>query len=136
MRSDLTVRAVHRGEMRVDVHVREHLLEVDYPAVTGVRPTPLEVLLASLAACATATLSLVLCKMGATVDSLEVEAAAERRAEHPTVLTAIELVYILRAESLAAETVDRAVRAAEVQLCPVLAMLRPGTEIRSSWRME
>jgi uncharacterized OsmC-like protein len=108
MRSDLTVRAVHRGEMRVDVHVREHLLEVDYPAVTGVRPTPLEVLLASLAACATATLSLV----------------------------AIELVYILRAESLAAETVDRAVRAAEVQLCPVLAMLRPGTEIRSSWRME
>jgi uncharacterized OsmC-like protein len=123
--------------MRVDVHVREQLLEMDYPAGPGARPTPLEVLLASLAACAANTLSLVLRrKMGVSLESIEVEAKAERRSEHPTVLTAIELVYQLRAEDLAPETVDRAVHLAEVQLCPVLAMLRPGTEIRSSWRME
>jgi uncharacterized OsmC-like protein len=137
MRSDLSVRAVHLGDMRIDVHVREHVLPMDYPAVAGKSPTPLEVLLASLAACAGNTLNLVLCrKMGAKVDSLEVEARAERREEHPTVLTAIELVYHLRGEALSADVVERALRVAEDQLCPVLAMLRPGTEIHSSWQTD
>jgi uncharacterized OsmC-like protein len=96
MRTDLCVRAVHRGEMRVDVRVREHLLAMDYPAEAGRNPTPLETLLASLAACAANTLNLVLCrKLGAQVHGLEVEARAERCAEHPTILTDIERVYHL-----------------------------------------
>jgi putative redox protein len=137
MRPDLSVRAYHRGEMRVDVHVRDQFLQMDYPPKVGGSATPLEVLLASLAACTANTLSLVLCrKMGAKVESLQVEVRAERRSEHPTVLTAIELVYTLRGEGLAAEMVERAVRVAEDQLCPVLAMLRPGTEIRSEWRVK
>ena len=136
MRTDLSVRAVHIGDMRVDVHIREHVLPMDYPASKGAC-TPLELLLASLAACAGNTLNLVLCrKMGARVASLQVEARAQRREEHPTVLTAIELVYHLRGEGLGQEMVERALRIAEDQLCPVLAMLRPGTEICSSWRMD
>ena len=137
VRIDLSVRAVHRGEMRVDVQVREQLLQMDYPAAQGASPTPLEALLASLAACAANTLHLVLCrKMGVKIESLQVEASAQRRHEHPTILTAINLVYRLRAESLASETVERAIRIAEDQLCPVLAMLRPGTQIISSWQMD
>ena len=137
MRTDLCVRAVHHGEMRVDVHVREHVLAMDYPAVAGKNPTPLEVLLASLAACAANTLNLVLCrKMGAKLDSLEVEVRAERRAEHPTVLAEIEMVYHLGSEALDPQVVDRAVRIAEEQLCPVLNMLHPGTTIKSSWVAE
>ena len=123
--------------MRVDAHVREHVLRMDYPSETGRDPTPLEVLLASLAGCAANTLTLVLSKMGAPVDALEVEARAERRAEHPTVLTRIELVYHLTADqAVEAHTVDRAVRVAEDQLCPVLAMLRPGVAITSTWLIE
>ncbi|HEV2486236.1 MAG TPA: hypothetical protein VGT08_11955 [Terracidiphilus sp.] len=41
-----------------------------------------------------------------------------------------------RAESLTSETVNRAIRIAEDQLYPVLAMLRPGTQIISSWQMD
>jgi uncharacterized OsmC-like protein len=122
--------------MRVDVQVRSHVLPMDYPAAEGREPTPLEVLLASLAACAANTLNLVLCrKMGAKVTSLQVEGKAQRREEHPTILTAIELVYRLRGEDLTPETIERALRIAEDQLCPVLAMLRPGTQISSTWRM-
>ena len=137
MRSDLSVCAVHRGEMRIDVDVRGRVLPMDYPVAEGRDPTPLEVLLASLAACAANTLNLVLCrKMGARVTSLRVEAKAQRREEHPTILTNIELVYHLRGDGLAPETVDRALRIAEDKLCPVLAMLRPGAEITSSWQMD
>jgi len=137
MRTDLAVRAVHLGEMRIDVHIREHILPMNYPAVQGNDPTPLEMLIASLAACAGNTLNLVLCrKMGAKVASIQVEAKAQRREEHPTVLTVIELVYHLRGEELAPEMIERAIRIAEDQLCPVLAMLRPGTEIHSTWQMD
>jgi uncharacterized OsmC-like protein len=120
--------------MRVDVQVREHLLPMDYPAEPGRNPTPLETLLASLAACAANTLNLVLCrKLGVQVHGLEVEARAERRGEHPTILTDIELVYHLAGEPLDAQLIDGAIRITEDQLCPVLAMLRPGTNIRSRW---
>src|SRR5215472_909041 len=137
MRTDLSVRAVHQGDMRVDVHVREHVLAMDYPAEAGRNPTPLEVLLASLAACAASTLNLVLSrKVGVAVPSLEVEARAERRADHPTLLTEIELVYRIGGELLDPQLVDQALRIAEEQLCPVLTMLRPGTTIRSSWVSE
>jgi len=94
-------------------------------------------LMASLAACAANTLNLILSKkIGLRLDSLEVEARAKRRAEHPTVLTDIELVYRLGGEQLDAQVVDQAVRIAEDLLCPVLAMLRPGTRIRSTWVAE
>jgi uncharacterized OsmC-like protein len=133
MPTDLRVRAVHQGDMHVDVHVREHVLRMDYPAEAGRNPTPLEVLLASLAACAANTLNMVLCrKMGVKLESLEVEARANRRADQPAVLTEIDLVYQLCGESLDPLIVDQAVRIAEDQLCPVLNMLRPGTTIRSS----
>jgi uncharacterized OsmC-like protein len=137
MRTDLCVRAEQLGEMRVDVHVRQQVLAMDYPARDGGLPTPLEVLLASLAACAANTLALVLRrKMGVTVDALEVEARAERRAGHPTVLTEIELGYCVGAAALDQDTLDRALRTAEDMLCPVLAMLRPGTKITSTARIE
>ena len=136
MRSDLCVRALHQGAMRVDVQVREHVLAMDYPAAEGRDPTPLEAVLASLAGCAANTLNLVVAmKMGAKVERLEVEARGERRKEHPTALTAIELVYEVKGEGLEAGMVERAVRIAEDQLCPVMAMLRPGVEITSSWRI-
>ena len=137
LRTDISVRAVHIGEMRVDLHVREHVLAMDYPAVPGNNPTPLEVLLASLAACAANTLHLVLSRrMGAKIESLQVEARAERRQEHPTVLKNIELAYHLKVEALTSEVFEHALRVSETQLCPVVAMLRPGTEIHSSWQID
>lgn len=136
MRSDLSVRAAHRGGMRVDVNVRGQILRMDYPAAGDSLPTPLEVLLASLAACAANTLSLVLDKrMAIHPASLEVEAQAERRTEHPTVLTEIELIYRLRGEPIDSQVMANAIREAEDHICPVLAMLRPGTSISSRWIM-
>ncbi|MGD0831158.1 MAG: OsmC family protein [Terracidiphilus sp.] len=137
MRADLTVHAVHLGEMRVDVHVRDQVLSMDYPASPGAKPIPLEALLSSLAACAADTLHLVLCrKMSVSVTSLQVDVKAQRREEHPTILTEIELLYRVQSKGLNPEVLERAIQVSEEQLCPVLAMLRPGTRISSSWRIE
>ncbi|MGA2652660.1 MAG: OsmC family protein [Terracidiphilus sp.] len=136
MRTDLSVRAVHVQDMRMEVHIRAKILTMDYPMTSSADPTPLEVLMASLASCAGCTFHSVLTrKMGTRVKSLEVEVNAERRGEHPSGLTDIEIIYRLRGESLNSEVVERALRMAEDQFCPVLDMLRPGTRIRSSWQM-
>jgi uncharacterized OsmC-like protein len=136
MRSDLVVEAVHVADMRVDVRIRDQTLPMDYPIKPGGGATPLETLMGSLAACAGNSLNAVLVgRMRAEVETLSVEARAERRKEHPTVLTAIELVYRLRGKSLDSAVVERAVAAAEA-LCPVLAMLRPGVQIATSFRLD
>ena len=135
MRADLSARAVHLHDMRIDVHVRDQVLPVDYPAGRGGNLPPLELLLASLTACLGNTLYHVLLKMGAKPTSLEVEAKAERRDQHPTALTAIELVYHVRGETLDPGLVERAVGVAEGQCCPVMAMLRPATKIATSWKL-
>ena len=121
--------------MRIDVHVRDQVVPMDYPAGPRRNLTPLEVLLASLTACSGNTLYHVLLNMGAKPASLEVEAKAERRDQHPTVLTAIELVYHVRGKTLDLGLVERAVGVAESQFCPVMAMLRPATKIATSWRV-
>jgi len=107
MRTDLSVRAYHRGEMRVDVHVRDQFLQMDYPPKVGGSATPLEVLLASLAACAANTLSLVLSGRWAQRSNRCKWKRGPNGAVSTTVLTAIELVYILRGEGLGAEMVER-----------------------------
>ena len=94
MRSDLAVQAVHIADMRVDAQIRDQTLALDYPIKPGGGSTPLELLIGSLAACAANSLYVVLTgKMRAAVEALSVEVRAERRKEHPTILTAIELVY-------------------------------------------
>ena len=136
MRSDLVVEAVHVADMRIDVRIRGQPFAMDYPIKPGGGATPLEGLLGSLAACAGNSLHAVLTRqMRAEVEALSVEARAERRKEHPTVLTAIELLYRLRGRSLDPALVARAVAAAEA-LCPVLAMLRLGTPIATSFRID
>ena len=106
------------------------------PDTTGAGPTPLQMLLASLAVCSGSTLVLVLARMKQEVAALEVYARGTRRDEHPTVLTEIALEFILRGAQLDADKVAQAIKVAEEQLCPVWAMLETSTPIRASFRLD
>ena len=138
MSSELTVCASHEGGMRFTVTTGEHTVTVDYPLradETVAGATPLQLLLASLAACSGSTLALVLRRMQQPVEGLEVQARGLRRDEHPTVLTEIALEFEVRGAGVDAEAVQRALTVAENQLCPVWAMLKAGTPITASFRV-
>ena len=138
MPSELTVHAVHEGEMRFTATAGDHAVTFDYPlspGQTGAGPTPLQMILASLAVCSGSTLGLVLRRMGQQVEGLEVHARAQRRDEHPTVLTEITLEFEVRGTDVDAPLVQRALTIAEEQLCPVWAMLKAGTPITASFRL-
>ena len=137
MPRELRVRAVHQGGMHFLADTGEHSVHLDYPLQSGATAglTPLEMLLASLAACAGGTLAMLLRRAEAAPTGLEVEARGIRRDEHPTVLTDVDLEFVVHGSGQDPEVVARSLRVAEEQLCPVWAMLKPGTTIRSSFRI-
>ena len=135
---ELRANAVHQEGMRFLVTAGSHSLTTDYPldaAETGVGPRPLELLLGSLASCAGGAMVALLRRAGQPVAALTISASGDRRAEHPTVFTSIALSYNIRGPVDPA-IVASALAQSEDRICPVWAMLKPGTVLTSSFHVE
>ena len=124
--------------MRFTATAGEHEVTIDYPMQrdeTVAGPTPLQLLLASLAACSGSTVALVLRRMEQPFETLEVHVRGRRRDEHPTVITDIDLEFVVSGTDVEVAAIERALKIAEDQLCPVWAMLKVGTPIRATFRV-
>ena len=131
-------KATHDGGMRFNIMAGSHELVSDYPLdpeASGDGARPLELLLASLAACAGGTLVALLKRSQQPLKAMTVTARGDRRAEHPTVFTSIALDFVI-AGDLAPEVVNQALQVAETRVCPVWAMLKPTTPITATFRIE
>jgi putative redox protein len=137
MPQELSVRAVRESGMCFTASTGEHSVCLDYPLGPGgtAGPTPLQMLLTSLAVCAGSTLGLLLERMRQPFTGLVVEAAADRREEHPTVLTEIRLDFIITGPQTDPDRIAQALKVAEEQLCPVWAMLKGGTAITTGFHI-
>jgi len=97
MPSELTVHAVQQGPMEFALSDGEHEVTIDYPLpgsdgdLKGM--TPLRLLLASLAGCSGSSIAVLLRRDGQPVKRVEVTARGQRRDEHPTVMTSIDLEF-------------------------------------------
>jgi putative redox protein len=136
MKSELTVRAIHQGGMRVLASDGDFQVTMDYPIedrdITA-GPTPLTMLLASLAACSLNSVLVVLKKMQQPVKGMEVNARGIRKTEHPTTLSDIFLEFVVEGDVDPA-AVWRALQLSEERLCPVWNMLKSSTSIRAVFR--
>ncbi len=110
---------------------------IDYPPPLGDGQgiMSLELLLMGLASCSASTVVTFLRKMQQPVKGLQVQASGTRRDEHPTVLTEIELRFIISGTGVSPDAVARAIALSEDKYCPVWAMLKPGTRITSSFEI-
>jgi putative redox protein len=138
MPQELSVTAVRDSLMCFHATTGEHVVCLDYPLGPGptAGPTPLQMLLTSLAVCAGSTLGLLLDRMKQPVGGLRVEAHGKRRDEHPTVITEISLEFVITGADVSTDKVTQALTMAEEQLCPVWAMLKGGTPISTKFRIE
>ncbi len=135
---EYTVEAVRQQAMEFVVTAGPHSVTTDYPlkaGEAGVGPRPLEMLLGSLASCAGGSMVALLGRAGQPLAGLRVTARGERRSEHPTVFTRIALEFVVRGPVDEA-VVAKAIAQSESTICPVWAMLKPGTPITSSFRIE
>ena len=137
MPTEMSVRAVHQEGMHFIASAGEHSVSLDYPLQPGPGAglRPLELLLASLAGCAGGTMVALLKRMQQPVRGMEVLARAQRRDEHPTVFTEIALEFVIRGAGVDSTVVAKALAQAEEKVCPVWAMLKPGTKITATFRL-
>jgi putative redox protein len=138
MPTEMTVHAVHQGEMRLIASAGEHTVNMDYPLRPGAEATgfrPLELLLARLAGCSGNALVALLRRSEQPVRGLEVTARGERRDEHPTIFTHIALEFVVHGAGVDPAAVAHALELAEDRLCPVWIMLQSGTNITSSFHV-
>lgn len=134
MQINVAVKLKGEKAQLVGVGHTSHQVQMDYLPPLGDDDgfMPTELLLVSLAGCSGHTVLTILRRMGRIVTGLEVRAVGQRRDEHPTVFTAIELHYDLQGDGLDAACVERAIALSEDKYCPVWAMLKGSVAI--SWR--
>jgi len=134
MPSELKIQAEQHGPMEFTATDGVHEVTMDYPLPSSDGDprgmTPLRLLLASLAGCSGSSVAALLRRDGQPVTGVEVTARGRRRDEHPTVITSIDLEFVVRGPVDPAR-VEHALRLSEAQICPVWAMLKAGTPISS-----
>ncbi|WP_235585075.1 OsmC family protein [Chlorobium limicola] len=91
---------------------------------TGSAPSPIEMVLQSLAACSMMDVISILKKKRRDVVSLTAEVDADRAEEHPKVFTAIRVQYRLESPDCPLSDLQRAVSLSIEKYCSVSAMLR------------
>lgn len=98
-------------------------------------PTPLTMLLASLAACSLNSVAVILKKMQQPLEGLGVEVRGVRRTEYPTLLTDISLEFTVKG-AVDPAAVAHALKLSEERLCPVWNMLKGSTAIKARFNMQ
>jgi putative redox protein len=98
--------------------------------------SPMENVLASLAACSSFHVLRIMKKMRQEISDYSVEAIAERREEPPPrIFTKIHLKYIVKGNNIAPEALEKAIRLSEDKYCSVGGMLKEKVEITSSFKI-
>jgi putative redox protein len=110
----------------------------DAPIPNGGEETalsPMENLLASLAACSSYHVVSILHKKRQDFSDYSVEMVADRRDESPRVFTDIRLKYIIKGKKISRKAVEDAIRLSEEEYCSVGGMLKKAVKITSSYEI-
>jgi putative redox protein len=129
-----------KGNYRLEARNEKGLsVSFDAPLSHGGEETalsPMENVLASLAACSSFHVLTILKKKRQKVSGYSVEATAERREDPPPrVFTKIHLKYIVKGEGIAPEAVESAIKLSEEKYCSVGGMLKKIVPITSSFEI-
>jgi putative redox protein len=114
-------------------------VKFDAPIAHGGNETalsPMEYVLASLAACSSFHVLRILKKMRQQISNYSVEATAERKEDsHPRVFTKIHLKYTVKGQKIDPGAVKKAIQLSEEKYCSVGGMLKETVEITSSYEV-
>jgi putative redox protein len=88
--------------------------------------SPVELLVAAVAACAGMDVAAILAKKRQVVESYEIEVQAQQRDEYPQVLTTIDILHVVTGPDVTEEAIRRCIELSATKYCPVNAMLSAG----------
>ncbi len=124
------IHAVWQGEHRFDAgRVGKPQIRIDGSAETG--PGPVDVLLTAVATCSGIDVVDILAKRHTPATALEVEVVAERRAEHPRRVMALDVTYHVTGAGVERIHAERAVSLSLERYCSVSSSLAPDVVVRT-----
>lgn len=98
-------------------------------------PSPLELLLVSVAACTAADVISILHKKRQDVTDYRVEVTGERAEDHPRKFLKFHVHHIVQGRSVSEKAVADAVELSDTKYCSVAATVRPTAEITTSYEI-
>lgn len=112
-----------------------HSFAIDSKGDRKSAPTPMEMLLVSVAACTAADVISILHKKRQDVTDYLVEVTGERAEEHPRKFTKFNVHHIVYGRSVSAAAVERSIELSDTKYCSVAATVRPTAEITTSYEI-
>lgn len=98
-------------------------------------PTPMEMLLVSVAGCTAADVISILHKKRQDVTEYRVEIEGERAEEHPRKYVRFHINHFVRGRGVSEKAVADAIQLSEEKYCSVAATVRPTAEITTSFQI-
>jgi putative redox protein len=130
--ADKSATVTHLSRLTFDVEMGGHhiLMDTKPPGGDGRGPSPMDLLLASLAGCTAFDIVSILEKSRQPLAGLSVRADGYRAEDHPRRYTRIVLTYTVHGD-VDERALRRAVELSEEKYCSVSATLRQGAEIET-----
>lgn len=112
-----------------------HAQAIDTKGDRKAAPTPMEMLLVSVAACTAADVISILEKKRQIVTRYNVEVTGTRRDDYPRAFTAFHIHHIVHGRSVSEKAVADAIELSDTKYCSVAATVRPTAEITTSFEI-
>ena len=112
-----------------------HAQVIDTKGDRRAAPTPMEMLLVSVAGCTAADVISILLKKRQDVTDYKVEITGTRREEHPRAFTSFHIHHIVHGRSVLEKAVADAVELSDTKYCSVAATVRPTAQITTTYEV-
>jgi putative redox protein len=124
-----SVHLEHRGGMQLVAKPSSgHVIKFD-DRTSNQGGSPVETVLAALAACTAMDVISIATKKRQAVESYEIEASASQRDEYPQVFTEVDIVHVVRGTGLSEAAIRRSIELSATRYCPVSAMISAGATV-------
>jgi len=112
-----------------------HAQVIDTNGDRKAAPTPMEMLLVSVAACTAADVISILKKKRQDVTDYKVEVTADRREDHPRAFTKFHVHHIVYGRGVSEKSLADAIELSDTKYCSVAATVRPTAKITTSFEI-
>lgn len=110
-----------------------HAQVIDVKGDRHAAPTPVEMLLVSVAACTAADVISILHKKRQDVTAYNVEITGERKEDHPRSFIRFHIHHIVHGREVSDRAVADAIELSDTKYCSVAATVRPTAEITTTF---
>ncbi len=112
-----------------------HAQAIDTKGERKAAPTPMEMLLVSVAACTAADVVSILEKKRQRISDYEIKISGERREEYPQAFVKFHVHHIVYGRDVSEQAVAQAIELSDTKYCSVAATVRPTAVITTSYEI-